>query len=178
MARACKSGRRCFALSMSVSLNDDNFRMGPRSPQSLRFFAKCNQCRGDRPISVADNPFSRCSHCRIDLDLYLFRGSNGILLPIEVLIVRITHQTCLNFKLSRKRTRRPFALAALISASAGSLTSRRITRCLHDYDSFLEINQLHRCERVARILDHEIIVLYDFIDENRRRRAVCNYCRR
>ena len=158
MARECRSGRRCLALAVGVSLNNDNFRMGPHPPQSLRFFAECNQCRGGRPIPVANDPSRRCSNCRIDLDLHLFRGLNGILLPTAVLIVGITHQTCLTWRREGHLRRRLLAEPQLDPPRP-----RRVTRHPHHYDSSPEMDQPHRCERVARIPDHEITVLRDFM---------------
>jgi len=150
--------------------------MGPRPPQSLRFFAKCNQCRGGQPIPVANDPSCRCSNCRIDLDLHLFRGPNGILLPTEVLIEGITHQTCLN---CRERRREGHLRRRLLSEpQLDPPRPRHVTRRPRHYDSSPEMDQPHRCERAGRVPDHEITVLRDFIDENGRQRAVHNYCRR
>ena len=147
MARECRSCRRCLALVVGVSLNNDNFRMGPHPPQSLRFFAKCNQCRGGRPIPVANDPSRRCSNCRIDLDLHLFQGRNSILLPTEVLIVGITHQTCLNCQ--ERRREGHLRRRLLAKPQLNPPRPRRVIRCPHHYDSSPEIDQPHHCERVA-----------------------------
>ena len=135
--------------------------MGPYPPQSLRFFVKCNQCRGGRPILVANDPSRRCSDCHVDLNLHLFRGPNGILLPTEVLIVGITHQTYLNC-----RERRQGHLRRRLLAEPPHVLA--VLHGVHIIMIPLEMDQPHRCERVARVPDHEITVLRDFIDETGR----------
>lgn len=175
MARECNSGRRCFTLLTGMPLNDDNFRMGSRPPQSQRFYAKCNRCRGGPPISVAYELSRRCSGCRAEVDLHLFQGPIGMLRPTGIFIVGITHNTCLN---CRERQREGH-LRRRLSQEPQRVPPhpRRATRRPRHHDSSPEMDQPMRCEREARFPDHEITVLRDFIDENGRRRAICNYCR-
>lgn len=177
MARECNSGRRCFALLAGVPLTDDNFRMGPRPPQSQRFYAKCNQCRGGRPVPIALEPSRRCSKCHTERDLHLFQGPNGMPRPASVLTAEIIHQTC---SICRERYREGRLRRRLVQEPLPEipLRPRRVIRRPRHYDSSPEMDQPVRCSREPRVPDHEITVLRDFIDENGRRRVMCNYCRR
>lgn len=81
------------------------------------------------------------------------------------------------FDLPRKILRRPI-VSAVLSEPQSEIPSSCpccIVQRIRHYDSSLEINQSVYYEREFYISDHEAAVLRDFIDENRRRRIVCNY---
>ena len=59
-------------------------------------------------------------------------------------------------------------LALLVEPQLDPTRPRYVTRHPPLYDSSLEMDQSHYCEKVTRVPDHEITVLRNFIDETRR----------
>jgi len=85
MARTCSQG--CLCMMVLTGLNhpftDDNFRKGPRFPESETFHDKCNYCRDAQPIALDPNggPL-RCSRCLNNFERARFFKSHGTIFSL------------------------------------------------------------------------------------------------